>query len=130
MIGKNKRYELKCGYDYVLMDIADDVVFGRYLNSERKWCSIQHDLNGVYRVSGGNYNLVEINSPYADWQIDDKILVWDITDNPGVKHTGHFAGLDESGNPMVFKYGLSSHTTDNKYGNQTTSWDFAEKANG
>jgi hypothetical protein len=122
MIDKNKKYRLGCVNDYILMDIAYDIVFGRYSRDGKNWHSIRHDLNGVAIDSNVDHNLVEIN-PYEDWQIDDKVLVWN---DPSNKIRRYFAGVSNEGKPMAFGGGATSWSNICK----PNMWTFAEKANG
>jgi hypothetical protein len=120
MVDKNKQYKLQCGYDYVMMDTVGDYVFGRYSRDGKNWHSIQHDLEGIFDDGEGNFNLVEIN-PYADWKIDDKVLVWN---DPLYKKRRYFAGtVSDDGKPMVFDDGATSWS--NVY--SPDAWNFAEK---
>ena len=64
-------------------------------------------------------DLIEI-SPYADWEIDDKILV---SDDGIVWQRKHFAGVDDAGFPMAWYSGETSWTSrGGKY-----SWKYAKK---
>jgi hypothetical protein len=119
MVDKDKKYRLKCGYDYVFMDIVDGIVFGRYSHDGKNWHSIRHDLNGKAIDSNKDHNLVEIN-PYEGWQIDDKVLVWN---DPLYKKRRYFAGVGINGKPMVFDDGATSWS--NIYSSDV--WDYAEK---
>ena len=55
-------------------------------------------------------DLIEV-SPYADFKIDDKVSY----DNKTYGGRGHFAGLDNNGNPMVWQNGGTSFTQDYRF---------------
>lgn len=76
---------------------------------------------GKFWVTGevSKDDLVEI-SPYADWEIDDRILV---SNNGATWGNGHFAGVDDAGFPMAWYYGETSWTSrGGKF-----SWNYAKK---
>lgn len=53
-------------------------------------------------------DLIEVQ-PWEDFKIDDPVLVSD----DGLNwEKGHFAGLDEEGNPLTFPYGGTSWSSD------------------
>ena len=64
---------------------------------------------------------IEEVSPYTDWPIDAKILVWD-TGSEKMKR--HFAGIADNGKPKAFLNGYSSWSAPL----QTNEWDYAELA--
>jgi len=53
--------------------------------------------------------LIEEISPYADWPIDARAYFWD-GGLPAHKYKGHFAGLNDTGKPMMFAHGMTSFT--------------------
>lgn len=61
-------------------------------------------------------------SPYADWKIDDKLLVWDLLDK--IKVRRHFPGLAEYGKVKAWDNGQTSFTANGL----TCTWDYAELA--
>jgi hypothetical protein len=65
-------------------------------------------------------DLIEV-SPYADWKIDDKILV---SNDRDIWVKKHFAGLDCDGLPMSWKYGVTSWSATPK---ARISWMYAKK---
>ena len=69
------------------------------------------DINGRFTEKSDEesiLDLVEV-SPYADWKIDDKVVVWD---NKLFIFDRHFAGVDEkSGDIIVYPEGRTSWTT-------------------
>lgn len=67
-----------------------------------------------------NLNLVEV-SPYDDFKIDDKVLVWNIDGD--LTRKGHFAGLDDFGYPTTWTAGATSFTTNG----DRFSWRFCKK---
>jgi hypothetical protein len=67
------------------------------------------------------YDLIPYE-PYADFNIDDEVYVWDVKD--GIKRAGHWSGLNQNGQPTVFIYGRTSFT-----GDALERCNFCEKAN-
>ena len=63
---------------------------------------------------------IEEVTPYDDWPIDAKILVWDEGKTKGKRH---FAGITPEGHPKAWNDGYTSWTT-----NTWSSWDYAELA--
>ena len=63
---------------------------------------------------------IEEDTPYADWPIDAKILVWD---EGKTKVKRHFAGITPEGHQKAWNDGYTSWTT-----NTWSSWDYAELA--
>ncbi len=84
---------------------------GNYLGSSLGDCSLT-------RSSGRD--LIEVQS-YADFQIDDKVLVWDDTGTDIQKVKGYFAGVSVEGRPMTFVNGATSFSAV-EYDEQT-KWD-------
>jgi hypothetical protein len=60
--------------------------------------------------------------PYADFKIDDKVYVKD-TAHQYQQICGHFAGVNENGQPTTFINGRTSFT-----GSEAVRWNFCEKA--
>jgi len=67
---------------------------------------IKYTVDGFFLADKRNdeRNLIEV-SPYADFKIDDKVIVWN---NSGKKYNQYFAGLHEDGSPMTFLNGATS----------------------
>jgi len=84
---------------------------------------ICHTLEGYFYSdkTASNYDLIEV-SPYEDFKIDDKVIVWDIK---GMHFRRHFAGVDKEGRPLTWVGGLTSYT-----GHHTNDWDYCEKYTG
>ena len=94
--------------DYIVVTSDDDL-----------W-SVQPDT--LFRYSLGERTpYIEEVSPYADWPIDAKILVWDEGKTKGKRH---FAGIADNGKPKAFLNGYSSWSAPL----QTNEWDYAELA--
>ncbi len=74
-------------------------------------CGITDDLPFIEEVG-----------PYANWQIDAKIWVSDEDRDWRLK--GHFAGIDDEGNPTIWQDGQTSWTSSGV----RDSWDHAELA--
>ena len=65
--------------------------------------------------------LIEEVTPYADWTIDAKVLVWGEGDSE--KQKRHFAGVCDYGKPLAWDSGQTSWTSDRSF-----VWDHAELA--
>ena len=66
------------------------------------------DLNLFFYTDLSRPYLEEV-SPYADWPIDARAYFWD-GGLPAHKYKGHFAGLNDTGKPMMFAHGMTSFT--------------------
>lgn len=78
-----------------------------------------------YTKEGSNsssYSMDDIVEPYADFKIDDKVLVSD--KYSPIKRKSHFAGVNSEGKPMAFMNGETSWTTTTP----PCSWGTCEKA--
>jgi len=112
----NKKYRTRTGLDVTIFTTNARVsIVGERMNvigliHERNYDSIQF-YNQDGKVSSEldmPNDLVEI-SPYDDFKIDDKVLVWDC-DSTKVK--GHFAGVSViDGRPMIWMDGKTSFTS-------------------
>lgn len=110
MIDINKKYRTKDGCEVELWKISEDErddkhpVLGRIIEERfifwHAWN--QHGKSNI----NANRDLVEV-SPYDNFNIDDKVVVWD-NDNKLAKYHRHFAGLSKSGKPQVFSVGNTS----------------------
>ena len=69
------------------------------------------------------HRLIEV-SPYADWKIDDKILVTNNLTGDTRWYKRHFAGLGKDGQPTAFADGKTSWSDAGQPG---TAWNFAKK---
>jgi hypothetical protein len=121
MITKDKKYALRSGADVVILEVIKGYVFGRH-KSGNNWDSIRWDDNGAFHSNKEEscLDLIEV-SPYADWKIDDKILVWEDTFADD-KAKRYFAGLNKDGSPLVYNNGTTSWS--NIEG--TSTWDNCE----
>jgi len=121
MIDINKKYNIRMGGDVVIFEVCEDKIFGKYrVNKGIEWSSARWDSKGNYQIVGEScLDLIEIN-PYEDFKIDDKVLVWD--DKNSIKQRGHFAGIDENGNPNTWYNGQTSFITVHR-----SIWNFCEK---
>ena len=65
------------------------------------------NLTGSYSEgsTSNSLDLVEV-SPYKDWKIDDKVIVWNLED--GEVFRRYFAGISHDGHIQVFKGGVTS----------------------
>jgi hypothetical protein len=92
--------------------------------------SDDYDIIIVYSRDGHPANMSTIDrgadlilpEPYKDWKIDDPVWVW--TDAVKAPKARHFAGLDENGQPLVWRHGTTSHST-NEY--DPISWPHISK---
>jgi hypothetical protein len=64
---------------------------------------------------------LQVINPYADFVIDEPVLVW--TTGP-MKHKRHFAGLDTDGRPMAWETGRTSWTSPPE---DRSTWDHMER---
>ena len=96
------------GGDYIVVTSDDDL-----------W-SVQPDT--LFRYSLGERTpYIEEVSPYADWTIDAKVLVWGEGDSE--KQKRHFAGVCDDGKPLAWDSGQTSWTSYRSF-----VWDYAELA--
>ena len=111
-ISKDKKYKTRNGKEFKLYEIYKYEIHGAYFE-DTVWDCQSWSIDGSF-VDGQKtcLDLIEI-SPYADFKIDDKVLVWD-EGYSNQKQKGHFAGIDENGNPMTWDYGRTSFTENNK----------------
>lgn len=70
---------------------------------------------------GESASYIEAVTPYADWPIDAKVLVWGEGDSE--KQKRHFAGVCDDGKPLAWDSGQTSWTSDRSF-----VWDYAELA--
>jgi hypothetical protein len=123
-IRKDKKYKTRLGLDVIIYKIWEDQnkIHGVAVDdSVNPVCTLEWDLYGkVYRTSEYPNDLIEV-SPYADFKIDDKVFVWDEKE---YKVKRHFAGISELGEPLTWRDGLTSFTT-----NEKTAWNNCEKYN-
>lgn len=126
----SKKYGLRNGCEYVNYSCDNGGTYpihGKYYEPCNKiWIAIEHtnDLFNHENRFGSDRDLVEIN-PYADFKIDDKVLVWDRDGER--KKPRYFAGVDAEGNPTTFAGGRTSYTCDD-FDQENVSWDHCEKA--
>ena len=78
------------------------------------------DLN-LFFYNDSSHPYIEEDTPYADWPIDCKVLVWDdgYTDE---KQCRHFAGVGNYGKPRTWVNGNTSWSTD-----EMIAWDHAKR---
>jgi hypothetical protein len=109
-ISKDKTYKTRLGLDVIIYKIWEEqnVIHGVAIDAYgNPVCPLEWDLNGrVYTTSEVNNDLIEI-SPYEDFKIDDKVLVWD-DENDKVK--AYFAGVNKDGHPMTWDGRRTSFT--------------------
>jgi hypothetical protein len=73
------------------------------------------------QLESHEYDLIPYE-PYSDFKIDDKVYVKD-TAHQYQQICGHFAGVNENGQPTTFINGRTSFT-----GAEAVRWNFCEKA--
>jgi hypothetical protein len=125
-ISKDKKYKTRLGLDVIIYKIWDeyDEIHGAAFDDNGKpIITLEWNLEGnVYKNSKNGNDLIEV-LPYADFKIDDKVLVWDsqaVREEHKIK--AYFAGIDKEGNPMTFFNSHTSFIEDNK-----SSWNYCEK---
>ncbi len=93
---------------------------------------ISHTKTGQYTsvTFGSVYDLIEV-SPYKNFKIDDKVIVWDgssdLEDQDIRINKRHFAGISSGGRPLAFVGGRTSYTAIK--GIVSISWDNCILAN-
>ena len=99
------------GVGYIAIIYANQHI---YLNADTLLpCGITDDIPFIEEVS-----------PYADWPIDAKILVWD--EGETTRHKRHFAGVSKDCKPMSWVSGGTSWS--NELNRPPVIWDHAELA--
>jgi hypothetical protein len=88
-------------------------------NSKIKF-RVGNDTYTVYANRFYEANIIKEISPYANWPIDAKVLVWGENKN---KNKRYFAGIHEDGRPMAWIGGATSWSDPT-----TFVWDYAELA--
>lgn len=127
-IEMGKKYKTKNGHDVEILKIGANLLEGRSVIVLIKR-PYQEDDVMIYFSDGKCFNNVDCGddliavTPYDDFKIDDKVLVWDSL-NYDNKKKRHFAGVDKDGKPMTFPIGTTSFTYDNE---PLITWDFCEK---
>lgn len=104
LISKDKKYTLRedASLELKIYEIYSDRIHCAYKSGD-VWImlSVTHD------------DLIEV-SPYVDFKIDDKVLVWD-DGYDSDKLRRHFAGINtNTGKPEAWQHGRTSFTTDEK----------------
>ena len=80
-----------------------------------------HTINlNLFFFTDSSRPYIEEVSPYANWPIDAKVLVWGENKN---KNKRYFAGIHEDGRPMAWIGGATSWSDPT-----TFVWDYAELA--
>jgi len=125
-ISKDKKYKTRIGLDVKIYEIYEEfnIIHGAAFDIDGKpVCTLEWDLNGETYCSGGlgGNDLIEV-SPYADFKIDDKVLVWDEEYKKEYKHKRYFAGISKDGKPTTWLDGRTSFNEEFK-----NSWEYCEK---
>jgi hypothetical protein len=123
-IRKDKKYKLRMGGDIKIYEILYGYVFGAYrVEGSIEWNSAKWKDDGTYLISNEEscLDLIEV-SPYADFEIDDKVLVGG--SNCENMHRSHFAGVSKDGKPMTWEGRRTSFTEIHK-----VIWEYCEKYN-
>jgi len=115
MISLDKTYKTRSGskviihaiYPYNEMQQVQGAIHYTNCTQMNSWSLDGRFHEGTTDSSG--LDLVEV-SPYEDWKIDDKVIAWNVTE----KYRRYFAGLNEAGEPMVFRNGHTSWSNYNK----------------
>lgn len=121
-----KKYRTRCGYPVKI--VASNLsgkcpILFVYTRDDGYVDSTTCDLNGIV-YSGSReseYDLIEV-SPYADFKIDDKVLVRN--ENTASWKKRYFAGVSADGNPLTFNDGATSwsHDVKNYIKNSIIEW--------
>jgi hypothetical protein len=123
-ISKDKKYNTRLGLDVIIYKIWEEqnAIHGAAVDRKGfQICALEWDLEGkVWGTTESGNDLIEV-SPYADFKIDDKVLVWENSSICPVKRRGHFAGVSEDGKPTIWDMGRTSFTETNK-----VTWDNCE----
>ncbi|MFA5920073.1 MAG: hypothetical protein WC856_02130 [Methylococcaceae bacterium] len=108
-IDLSKKYRTHCGYEAEVYAIKGAIVIGAIFDGN-EWYPKCFNLNGRYtdEPTYHRYDLIEV-SPYEDFKIDDKVLVWN--GEYGSRERGYFAGIDENGRPRVWHGGRTWWTS-------------------
>lgn len=111
MITKDKKYTSRLGLPVTIYEIYENEIHG-VIHCCDSLILTSWTKEGLLSRSGekGSNDLIEV-SPYADWKIDDKFIVWA---SGSEKYHRHFAGLDARGIPLFFNYGLTSWSASDK----------------
>jgi hypothetical protein len=123
-ISKDKKYKTRLGVDVIIYKIweKENKIHGAAFDEKKGLiCALEWDSDGkVWKNDESGNDLIEI-SPYSDFKIDDKVLAWD---DKSYKVKRYFAGISELGEPLTWKDGQTSFTT-----NEKTAWENCEKYN-
>jgi hypothetical protein len=110
-ISKDKKYKTRLGVNVIIYKIWEEQnkIHGAAVDTKNNLiCTLEWDLEGrVWQTTESGNDLMEI-SPYADFKIDDKVLVWD--DGQIEPYKYHFAGISKNGNPLTWDDGRTSFT--------------------
>jgi len=114
-ISKDKKYKIRIGGDVKIYEILGGYIFGAYnVDGSKEWSAARWESNGNYQLDKEScLDLIEV-SPYADFKIDDKVLVWN-NEEPNKKFKRYFAGFSGNGYPKVWVNGCTSFSSDDKY---------------
>jgi len=116
-ISKDKKYKTRLGLDVIIYKIWEEqqVIHGAAVNDYgNPVCTLEWNLEGkVWKTEENGNDLIEV-SPYADFKIDDKVLVWN-NEEPNKKFKRYFAGFSGNGYPKVWVNGCTSFSSDDKY---------------
>ena len=124
-ISMDKKYKYRNG-ESARVFCNDRPEFNEYIViSMDKWGNPRfHTSEGCISnfKQSSSHDLIEV-SPYEDFKIDDKVIVWNTNE---LKKKRHFAGVNDEGQPMAWYEGKTSFTAEGKL----YSWDHCEKYEG
>lgn len=125
MIDINKKYKTRNGCEvriYATDGGGKYPIHGAIKNGFGDWCIVGlWSQEGEIRIGYSSENdLIEV-SPYEDFKIDDKVLVW--AKGSSTKHKRYFAGVSNIGRPLVFVDGKTSWSSEG----QTCSYTHCER---
>jgi hypothetical protein len=117
MIDKNKKYTLVDGtevkiYEVYESELLTNVVHGAYKTTSGWQLASWGEGGQAMRGVASTNDLIEV-SPYADFQIDDKVLVWE---DDTRQYKSYFAGTGRTGKAEVWADGRTSYNETRRIG--------------
>ena len=130
MIDIDKKYRTRNGLAVEIFKVIkgpypnDNRVLGAIIDTKGIYTPVTWNTEGSYWVIPNHASdLIEV-SPYGDFKIDDKVLVWNDMVGCTEKRKRYFAGVNEYGRPTTFVNGATSWTASSDC---RTHWDNCEK---
>lgn len=123
MIDINKKYRTRSGCEvriYATDAGGDYPIHGAVKYKGNNYWSPRKWKDSGSECQADSSDLIEV-SPYEDFKIDDKVLVWNAGDED--KYKRYFAGVGNQGRPLIFQDGATSWSSNLI----TEHWDHCEK---